>query len=114
MNSRNTLLPGRAAGWLLGLVLLFAGLQAAAQQDPPGRVGHLNLQQGSVSFSPAGDDNWYQALPNRPLTTGDRLWTDRNSRAELYVGSSAVRLDEQTGVTLSQVDDATVRITTTQ
>ena len=74
----------RAAGWLLGLVLLFAaGAAAWAQQDPPGRVARLNEQQGTVSFSPAGDDSWYDAVPNRPITTGDRLWTDRNARAEL-------------------------------
>ena len=54
MNHRSTFLSHRAAGWLLGLVLLLTGLQAAAQQDPPGRVGHLNFHQGAVSFSPAG------------------------------------------------------------
>ncbi|WP_431274119.1 DUF6600 domain-containing protein [Variovorax ureilyticus] len=114
MNPRNSLLPRRAAGWLLGLLMLFVGLNAAAQQDPPGRVGRLNFQQGTVSVSPAGDDNWYRADPNRPLTSGDRLWTDRNSRAEIYVGSTAVRLDEQTAVTLSELDDETLRITATQ
>jgi len=114
MNARNSLLPRSAAGWLLGLFMLFVGLNAAAQQDPPGRVGRLNYQQGTVSVSPAGDDNWYQADPNRPLIAGDRLWTDRNSRAELYIGSTAVRLDEQTAITLSELDDQTLRITATQ
>ncbi|SCK31866.1 hypothetical protein VAR608DRAFT_2755 [Variovorax sp. HW608] len=114
MNPRNSLLPRRAAGWLLGLSMLFVGLNAAAQQDPPGRVGRLNFQQGTVSVSPAGDDNWYRADPNRPLIAGDRLWTDRSSRAEIYVGSTAVRLDEQTAVTLSELDDQTLRITATQ
>lgn len=114
MNPRRPLLPRRTTGWLLGLVMLFVGLNAAAQQDPPGRVGRINFQQGTVSVSPAGDDNWYQADPNRPLTTGDRLWTDRNSRAEIYVGSTAVRLNEQTAVTLSELDDQTFRVTATQ
>ncbi|MDM0106905.1 chromosome partitioning protein ParA [Variovorax sp. J22R24] len=114
MRQRSTLLPGRAAAWLLGFALLLTGFQAAAQQDPPGRVGRLNLHQGAVSFSPAGDDSWYEVVPNRPLTTGDRLWTDRNARAELYVGSSAVRLDEQTSITLSEIDDDTARITAAQ
>ncbi|MBB3179859.1 DUF6600 domain-containing protein [Variovorax sp. Sphag1AA] len=114
MNPRRPLLPRRTTGWLLGLFMLFVGLNAAAQQDPPGRVGRLNFQQGTVSVSPAGDDNWYQADPNRPLTTGDRLWTDRNSRAEIYVGSTAVRLNEQTAITLSELDDQTFRLTATQ
>lgn len=114
MNQRTTPFPRRATGWLLGLALLLTSVLAAAQQDPPTRVGRLNFQQGSVSFSPAGDDNWYEAVANRPLTTGDRLWADRSARAEVYVGSTAVRLDEQTGITMSEVDDNTARITATQ
>lgn len=104
----------RAAGWLLGLALLFAGLQAFAQQDPPGRVARLNFHQGTVSFSPAGEDSWYEVSPNRPITTGDRLWTDRNARAELYVGSSALRLDDQTAISVAELDDDTARVTAMQ
>ncbi|MGJ7534704.1 MULTISPECIES: DUF6600 domain-containing protein [unclassified Variovorax] len=100
--------------WLLGLALLCVGLAASAQQDPPGRVARLNLQQGTVSFAPAGEDSWYDAQPNRPITTGDRLWTDRNARAELYIGSAALRLDGQTHVEFSELDDDTARITSNQ
>jgi len=108
------LLSGRAARWLLALAWLLAGLPALAQQDPPGRVGRLNDQQGAVSFSPAGDNDWFELGPNRPITTGDRLWTDRNARAELSLGATALRLDEQTALTLSELDDATARITASQ
>ena len=104
----------RAVGWLLGLTLCFAGLQAFAQQDPPGRVARLNFYQGTVSFSPAGDDSWYDVVPNRPITTGDRLWTDRSARAELSVGSAALRLDDQTSIAISEFDDDTARITAQQ
>ena len=31
--------------------------------DPPGRVGRLNYIQGSVSFRPAGEDDWVTAVP---------------------------------------------------
>ncbi|MDR6535920.1 DUF6600 domain-containing protein [Variovorax soli] len=107
---------GRTAGWLLlGLVLLlFSSAAAWAQQDPPGRVARLNEQQGTVSFSPAGDDSWYEAVPNRPITTGDRLWTDRHARAELYVDSTAVRMDEQTQLVISELDDDSARFTINQ
>ena len=104
----------RIGRWLVGLALVCVGLQAAAQEDPPGRVARLNAQQGTVSFSPAGDDSWYDAVPNRPLTTGDRLWADRNARAELFVGSAALRLDGNTAVEFSELDDQTVRITVQQ
>src|ERR1700747_905299 len=58
-------------------------------QDPPGRVGRLNFSQGSISFRPAGEDDWVTAVPNRPMVTGDDLWADEDSRAEVHVGSAA-------------------------
>lgn len=98
------------------LVVLATGiaLHAAAQEDPPGRVANINLQQGAVSMSPAGDDTWYDAIANRPLTAGDRLWTDRSAHAELFVGSIAVRMDEQTSVEFSELNDQTLRVTVLQ
>ena len=73
--------------------------------DPPARVGRLNYLDGAVSFRPASVDDWAPAEPNRTITTGDRLWTDVNSRAELHVGSSAVRLNAQTEFDIVNLDD---------
>src|SRR5712692_369063 len=80
------------------------------QDDPPGRVARLGYMQGSVSFQPAGESEWVQAVPNRPLTTGDTLWADRDSRAELQVGSAVIRLDANTGFTYLNLDDRTAQI----
>ena len=41
--------------------------------DPPARVARMNFTQGSVSFQPGGEGDWVDAVPNRPLTTGDNL-----------------------------------------
>ena len=67
--------------FLFVFLLLAAGLllalprQAGAQvQDPSGRVARLNFIQGSVSMQPAGAQDWFDANPNRPLTTGDNVW----------------------------------------
>ena len=79
-------------------------------QDPPGRVARLNYSQGSVSFRPAGEDDWVTAVPNRPMVTGDDLWADENSRAEVHVGSAALRLGPQTGITFLALDDNTTQI----
>ncbi len=79
-------------------------------QDPPGRVGRLNFSQGSVSFRPAGEDDWVTAVPNRPMVTGDDLWADENSRAEVHVGSAALRLGSKTGITFLALDDRTTQI----
>src|SRR5258706_3251784 len=75
------------------------------RNDPPGRVARMNLAQGSVSFQPGGEGDWVDAVPNRPMTTGDNLWTDRNPRAELHVGSTAIRLSGETSLTFLDLDD---------
>lgn len=80
------------------------------EQDPPSRVARLNFSQGSISFRPAGEDDWVTAVPNRPMVTGDDLWADENSRAEVHVGSAAIRLGSQTGVTFLTLDDNTTQI----
>ncbi|WP_411880517.1 DUF6600 domain-containing protein [Polaromonas sp. YR568] len=79
--------------------------------DPPGRVARLNLAEGSVSFAP-GDagDAWSLAEPNRPLTAGDRLWTGPLARAEVYAGSTAVRMNSQTSLDLLALDDNSTQL----
>lgn len=83
---------------------------AGAQDDPPGRVGRLNYISGTVSFQPAGVDDWVAANLNRPLTTGDHLWVDQNSRAELHLGSSALRLNARSAFQFLNLDDRNVQI----
>ncbi len=84
--------------------------QNADQQDPPSRVARLNYMEGSVSFQPGGENDWVTAELNRPLVTGDNLWADENSRAELHIGSTALRLGSKTGITLLEVSDQVAQI----
>jgi hypothetical protein len=44
------------------------------------------------------------------MTTGDRLWADRNSRCELHIGSTAIRMDGTTAVSFLNLDDTVVQI----
>jgi hypothetical protein len=94
---------------LAGFLFAFSS-PARADDDPPGRVARLNYIQGSISFQPGGETDWVQANPNRPLTTGDNLWTDRNSRGELHIGSSSIRIAGETGITFLNLNDRTVQI----
>lgn len=80
------------------------------QADPPDRVARLNYVQGSISYQVSGDQDWVQADPNRPLTTGDNLWADQDSRGEVHIGSTAIRLASQTGISFLTLDDRTVQI----
>src|SRR5579872_3544319 len=82
----------------------------APADDPPARVGRLDYSEGSISFRPAGEDDWVSAVPNRPMVTGDDLWADEDSRAEVHVGSAAIRLGAQTGITFLTLDDTTTQI----
>ena len=68
-------------------------------QDPPTRAGRLSDIEGSVSFQPGGEGDWIEAVRNRPLTVGDNLWVDRDSRAEIQIGSTSIRLGPETSVT---------------
>jgi hypothetical protein len=87
-----------------------SNVQDQGDQDPPSRVARMNYTQGSVSFQPGGEGDWVTAVPNRPLTTGDNLWTDQGSRAEMHVGSTAIRLAPETSVTLLDLDDRTTQL----
>jgi hypothetical protein len=82
--------------------------------DPPSRVARLSFVDGQVSFNPAGTDDWVAATLNRPITTGDKLWTDQNSRAELHIGSAAIRLADQTGFSFLNLDDRMMQIRLTE
>ena len=82
------------------LLLPMAPLAVAQEyQDPPTRAGRIGFVQGSVSFQPGGEGDWLEAVPNRPLTTGDNLWVDRDSRAEVQIGSTSIRLGPETSLT---------------
>ncbi|MGC4060540.1 MAG: hypothetical protein QM749_06680 [Aquabacterium sp.] len=81
----------------------------AQSDDPPSVVAWLGQTQGGVSFAPAGTDTWAYASPNRPLTTGDQLWVDKGGRAELHVGSTALRLGAQSEVAVTSLSDSNMQ-----
>jgi FecR protein len=97
---------------LLTLLALSLSLRVAAQDDddPPGRAARLGNMEGSVSFQPAGESEWVEAVPNRPMTTGDKLWADHDSRADLELGSTSIHLNSNTGFSFLNLNDRTVQI----
>ena len=99
---------------LVELYIVGAKLAVADDDDPPGRVARLSLSNGQVSFSPAGTDDWVSAVVNRPLTTGDKLWTDRDGRAELHVGSAAFRISAMTGFSFLNLTDRMIQVRLTE
>src|SRR5713101_1026775 len=98
----------------LAVALLVPQRAAADEDDPPGRVARLSVARGQVSFNPAGTDDWVSAVVNRPITTGDKLWTDRDARAELHVGSAAFRLAGETGFSFLNLSDQILQVQVTE
>jgi len=92
----------------------FTFAQDDRDDDPPSRAARLSYAGGAVSFEPAGTDDWVTIVANRPITTGDKLWTDRDGRAELRFSSTAVRLGSETGFSFLNLDDRSAQIRITE
>jgi len=80
------------------------------QPDPPARAARLQFMSGSVSVQPHGTDEWVAGALNRPLTNSDNVWADKNSRAEISVGAGLIRLDSESSLTLTNIDENTVQL----
>lgn len=103
---------------LLSLALAAAFLAPsralADEEDPPTRVARLSHTDGAVSFNPAGTDDWVAAVINRPMTTGDKLWSDAGSRAELHIGSASLRVGSTTGFNFLNLTDHVAQMQITE
>jgi hypothetical protein len=94
----------------LALIFFMPAFAAADEVDPPTRVARLAYTEGAVSFQPGGTQDWVAAVINRPLTTGDQLWADSDSRAELELDGSSLRLSGLTAVSLLNLADDVTQI----
>jgi hypothetical protein len=102
----------RVFGFLAALAMLaFSG---GASADPPLRVARLGYTSGAVSFSPSGESDWVQASLNRPLTTGDRLWADADSRAEIQIDGAMIRASADTAFSILNLDDQIAQLQLSQ
>jgi FecR protein len=107
------------------LICLGAVGTALAQDEPQGdqtqmieqlgeaRAAQLSYAEGSVSLEPAGTNTWTAAAINRPLTLGDRVWADRDSRAEIDIGDAVIRLGSTTGFSFLNLDEQTAQMQVT-
>ncbi len=100
---------GKSRTYLLmlvtGLLLFIAPKARADEGDPPSRVARISFLDGNVSFQPSGTEDWAAAAKNRPVTIGDKLWTDQDSRAELQAGEATVHLGSMTALSFLNLDE---------
>ncbi len=90
---------------MTGLLCLVAPMaRADEEKDPPTRVARLSYIDGTVSLQPGGDGEWGSAAKNRPVTIGDKIWVDKDSRAELQAGQAAIHLGSMTALSFLNLD----------
>jgi len=80
------------------------GHDGSNDQDPPSRVARLSYFDGSVSFQAGGSGDWGNAAKNRPVTIGDKLWVDKDARAELQAGQATIHLGGMTALSFLNLD----------
>lgn len=95
-------------------VLAIACSTATFAQIVSAPAAQLSHTEGSVAYSPKGDNEWHDIQPRRALKRGDRLWTDRGSRAEVMAGPHALRIDGQTQLVLENVSETATQLSLTQ
>lgn len=97
----------------LALLLCMTGLISLAapkaradeeEKDPPTRVARISYIDGNVSLQPGGQGDWGSAARNRPMTIGDKLWVDKDSRAELQAGQASIHLGSMTALSFLNLD----------
>ena len=88
-----------------------APISASADADDPStRAARLAYVAGAFSVQPAGTDEWVAAPVNRPLTTGDKLWSDSDGRIELQLDGSLLRLGANTSVSFLNLGDEITQV----
>jgi uncharacterized membrane protein YgcG len=78
--------------------------------DPPSRVARISFLDGTVSFQPGGQGEWGSAAQNRPVTVGDKLWTDQASRAELQIGAASIHVGSMTALSFLNLDGNVMQV----
>ena len=81
--------------------------------DPPDRVGRLSVVEGTVQQRSADDQQWAPASANYPVTDGFAVAT-QNGRAEIEVGSLALRVGANSEVDVNTLTDTAAVVTLAQ
>ena len=93
----HTLFAALFAAWLLASASAFA--------DPPSRVGRVSFVQGDISFFQDRSEGWRPAQLNFPVTSENSFWAENGGRAEVRIGASALRIDEQSVLDIVRLQD---------
>ena len=90
---------------ILAVLLLAIAPALASAQDFPSRVGRVAFIEGSAAVYRDPELGWDKAWVNSPITSENSLWTEPESRAELRVGGTSLRMSEATQLDIARLDD---------
>ena len=91
-----------------GVLFLLGSAAAAVAQTvtvSPDRAGRISYVEGSVSVRGADQEQWSPAGVNWPVTSGTAIWTQPGARAEIQVGPAELRIDQNTELDVTRLDD---------
>jgi len=80
------------------------------ETEPPGRVGRVSLVQGKVEIGGAIGSESSNALVNWPITTSNLITTAPGARTEIRIGSTSIRLDGDSSLEFTELDDDSLRL----
>ena len=89
---------------------VLAAWSVLALAQTPTRVGRIALTQGQVGISGEQGEETSAALVNWPVTSRNQITTGRDSRTEIRIGSTAVRLDADSALDVTELDDDSLRL----
>ena len=97
------------AGLLVSLIA--APPKARADEgDPPSLAARISYVEGNVSLQPSGAGDWGTAAKNRPTTVGDKIWADKDSRAELQAGQASIHMGSMTALSFLNLDQNVMQV----
>jgi len=91
-------------------LLACAVFSTLALAEVPARVGRVSLSQGQVGISSEVGDLPSAATVNWPVTSHNVLTTGRGARTEIRIGSTSIRLDADSSLEVSELDDERLRL----
>lgn len=89
---------------------VLAAWSVLALAEAPSRVGRISMAQGQVTIAGELGDETSNAVVNWPVTSRNQITTGRNARTEIRIGSTAVRLDADTALDVTELDDDNLRL----
>jgi len=75
---------------------------------------HVSVMPMATSVFRQSNSEWIDLLANRPLSSGDSIFVPETGRAELHIGSSALRLQEKSLLNINAITDDNVQVRLSQ